>query len=354
MFQLRLRRRGFTLIELLVVIAIIAILIALLLPAVQQAREAARRTQCRNNLHQLGLALHNYYDVYDHLPIGSGVRRIEGSHNLNCSQWNCVPWRRGHHRSGSRLVKLLPYIDQAPMYNTIDFARDVEGCYGEGRVNDPSCQGVTPQQSTILETRLAAILCPSDDSQERRGRRGVSNYGFSMGNQNMPSRGSSCTIYNNACNQGTDGGNMFCNGPSGHGNNNHRSTQISGIFGRINYSAGFGAVTDGLSNTIMMGETRPSCADHHWQGWWHGNSLWTATTGPINFRIRCVGEAAFNTQDCHWFRNWQTSQGFKSQHEGGAFFCLGDGSVRFISENIDYRNYQRLGSRNDGEPVGEF
>ena len=339
--------RGFTLIELLVVIAIIAILIALLLPAVQQAREAARRTQCRNNMKQLGLALHNYHDVFARLPVGSGMNPAPGyCQSLGGSGNNCPPWGgSGVWKSGDRLVKLLPYIDQAPLYNQVDFANDVEGCYGAGNAPDANCGGNTANQ--ILNINMPAFLCPSDDGNSIHGSRSTSNYGWSIGSQNMPSRNGSCTAYPK----------FFPgdHGNTGHGNNNN-ARLISGVFGRLNWSSRIADIQDGTSNTIMMGEVRPACSDHHWGGWWDGNRLWTATTGPINFPIRCRGEAADleNPEDCNWHRNWQTSQAFRSRHEGGAFFLLGDGSVQFLSENVDYATYQRLGGRHDGEVVGQF
>jgi prepilin-type processing-associated H-X9-DG protein len=98
------------------------------------------------------------------------------------------------------------------------------------------------------------------------------------------------------------------------------------------------------------------CGDHHQIGWWHGNSLWTATAAPINFKIRCMGDQGYNANptDCTRHNVWTTSQGFKSRHPGGAQFVFCDGSIHFLSETIDYRNYQRLGSRRDGEPVAEY
>jgi prepilin-type processing-associated H-X9-DG protein len=122
----------------------------------------------------------------------------------------------------------------------------------------------------------------------------------------------------------------------------------------------FATVSDGLSNTIAMGEILPNKSDHHWNGWMHFNSLWTATTAPINFPIVGIGEAGWdqatnpkgldnnNGFGCNGWRNWQTSQGFKSNHKGGANFVFGDASVTFLSESIDYRVYNALGGRKDG------
>ncbi|HUP81193.1 MAG TPA: DUF1559 domain-containing protein, partial [Pirellula sp.] len=127
--------------------------------------------------------------------------------------------------------------------------------------------------------------------------------------------------------------------------------QISGVFSRFHWAARIGDLTDGTSNTIAMGEVRPNCADHHNQGWHHGNFPWTSTVPPINYNT-CRGEKggdpAPGPRSCNSFDVWMTSQGFKSKHTGGAQFVLGDGSVHFVSSSIDYNTYQFLGARADG------
>ena len=352
------RRRGrsaFTLIELLVVIAIIAILIALLLPAVQQAREAARRTQCRNNLHQLGLAMHNYHDVYQ--VFAPSVWQ---------SDWGYAGDSWTNADKGNYFVRLLPYIDQAPLYNQIDFNRPAqnpaEACPGQPqRPLSLDCMRINDTGKFAFETVVPVLICPSDglmstgtwDSPSRA----KTNYAASMGNQAMPGLDSTgwgppCTLYP---------GNNFGTGPAGHGND-FRPQMVSGMFARWMWAARIQDATDGPSNTIMMGEILPACGDHHWSGWWHFNSQFTATTAPINWEIVCIGEPGWSDGTppanlpsaqpaCHHWRNWQTSQGFKSQHEGGAFFLFGDGKVTMLSENIDYITYQRLGDRRDGVAV---
>jgi len=146
-------------------------------------------------------------------------------------------------------------------------------------------------------------------------------------------------------------GGYFGTGPAGHANTLSGS-QISGVFGRCMFGAKFRDIKDGTSNTIAIGEIRPNCGDHTWNGWFHVNSLWVATTAPINYPISCHGESAVpNATGCNNWDNWQTSQGFKSLHPGGAQFLFSDGSCHFLSETIDYRNYQRMGDRRDGEPL---
>jgi prepilin-type N-terminal cleavage/methylation domain-containing protein len=313
-------RSGFTLIELLVVIAIIAILIALLLPAVQQAREAARRTQCKNNLHQLGLALHNYHDTFNKLPMlghrdaGNNAAGAEGS-------W---AWS----------VSILPYIDQAPLQNALTSS------------NLTLRQAAAiPAMLNLMKTPLPAFRCPSDVGEPV--------------NTNRPFFTTSLNVTFSTSNY------PACNGNQGN----------TGMFMDYNQRAiSFRDVIDGLSNTIIVGERRMrqlealqgTTEESPWAAVWVGykdenltpqvqNS--NAVRGNTQIRIidgRCdAGNAAH--------------EGFSSEHEGGVHVALGDGSVRFISESIDYRPYaadpapeanmgtwNRLGHRADGFVIGEF
>ena len=242
MSALRRRFRAFTLVELLVVIAIIGVLVALLLPAVQAAREAARRTQCSNNLKQLGLALHNYHDTFGRFAIGT--RNEDPSHSPPHAIWDAGP-----HRKGSVLVKLLPFFEQAPLYDQLDFRGDVQAQlaslgYGSGE--------------------LPTLRCPSDPWDSPNP--GQTNYAPSLGNQAMGGRG--CTQYP---------GNNFGTGPTGHGST-ESMMNVSGVFSRFSGAARFADITDGTSNVIAMGEIRPWCGDHHRGGWMDANALWTATT----------------------------------------------------------------------------
>jgi len=326
-FGRRRLRSAFTLIELLVVIAIIAVLIALLLPAVQQAREAARRTQCKNNLKQLGLALHNYHDVHGRFP--PTIVSIPGWPGVMGETPN---W--ADNEKGTYLVRLLPFIEQAPLFNAIDFR--------QLKLDDKSVNG-----KLIRSTTIPLYTCPSDGSPDLWGDRAKYCYGMSMGAQQMDSHPSApCPQYNNT----TYPGGYFKTGAAGHGNT-YNGQDVSGVISRMHWAAKFGEVTDGLSNVIMMGEIRPNCSDHTVNGWSYFNTF-VATTAPINFPINCYGEAAKNpTGGCHEPHNWTTSNGFKSNHTGGAQFLMCDGSVQFLSENIDYATYQRLGDRRDGNPV---
>jgi len=327
------RRVGFTLIELLVVIAIIAILIALLLPAVQQAREAARRTQCRNHLKQFGLAIHNYHDAHKRFPPG----HIWGSTS---------PF--GAFRKGSAHIHLLPYIDQANVYNQINFNHPLATDHmGDNMGSFPYMQPVPP-----------VWLCPSDSTNiglpptwRNTTRWPQYSYAFSSGAQRLDSY--------NSCAQFNYSTGYFGNADANFGTADGRRT--SGPFSFENWGAEMRDIVDGTSNVIAMGETRPHCSIYNSNGPYMCCAGGVAfTTPPINFNT-CPGEngvpnsvSGGNPSGCNNPYAYNASEGFKSTHEGGAHFLLCDGAVRFLSENISYDLYQRLGDRRDGNVVGDF
>lgn len=334
-------KTAFTLVELLVVIAIIGVMVGLLLPAVQAAREAARRMSCSNNLKQLGLAVHNYENTFQRFPIGT-------IHNDPANPPVQAAWAAGAHRKGSVLVKLLLFVEQQPLFDQLNFAGDVQQ------------QLVNLGYSGTNGKTMPAFICPSDGttSSQLTGSQQFFNYATSMGNQNMSAQGGWCNLFPNNSQPtraaGILGGNLFLNGPTGHGTSD-LARDISGVWSRSGgWAARFQDITDGTSSTIMMGEILPVCGDHHRNGWFSPNALWTATTGGINFNT-CRKQAVRNdANDCHDHRVWMTSQAFKSDHPGGAQFVFCDASVQFLSNSINYLTYQQLGSRNDGETIAPY
>jgi prepilin-type N-terminal cleavage/methylation domain-containing protein len=341
-------RSGFTLVELLVVIAIIGVLVALLLPAVQSAREAARRMECGNHLKQLGVALQNYHGQFKRFPC-----------NINHVIQSAEPWE--DRDRASHLVHLLPFIELQSLYDGINFSASTL----------PGDQTVLGKNLTAYE--IATYRCPSDSKGGVHNGRFLTNYAGCIGSQVMRSA-SGCLLSSVVGNGGSqydhddDGEDWFsytskppdCNGA---GPGNIRSDcpwpdKTSGVFGRSTWAASLRDINDGTSNTIAMGEVRGWCSGYQYRkGWTKGDGLWFATTAPINFPT-CPGEHGvpndpdFGGSGCHNKENsWNTSMGFKSQHVGGALFVLCDGAVRFVSEAVDHTAYQMLGDRRDGGVV---
>jgi prepilin-type N-terminal cleavage/methylation domain-containing protein/prepilin-type processing-associated H-X9-DG protein len=327
-------RRAFTLIELLVVIAIIAILIALLLPAVQQAREAARRTQCKNNLKQYGLGIANYIDAYQGFPIA-------GTND----------WRQ----TGSWQVRILPFMDQAPLYNNINQRSSnlEQDTHPDGL---PMWAHITPYST-----------CPSDSTMAENPLWGAtgpaqSNYSGSMGSQRAPSAGgAACEPWE----QFAEPDAQLSGWNAGHGNVNQKR-YISGMFSRMGPFIALKDVADGTSNVIAVGEILPFCNDH-WGGMYHFNGSGNAhvsTVCRINEMMTCPNyKLKQGETDCRAPSNWNFSWGFKSKHVGGAHFLFVDGSVHFLTENIDHgrpfdpatnswgATFQYLGGRSDNNTV---
>jgi prepilin-type N-terminal cleavage/methylation domain-containing protein/prepilin-type processing-associated H-X9-DG protein len=348
--HLKVRTSGFTLVELLVVIAIIGVLVALLLPAVQAAREAARRTQCANNLKQIGIGLHNYHDIHGRLPcnINHVIQTLELFEDRD---------------RASHLVNLLPYVEQKTLYDGINFGL---------RTPLPGDQVVGGKP--VRDYVIPVYICPSSAHHKFVNGRAMTNYAGCIGSQIMESSGGSCLMSSIVGTGGAqfddndDGEDWFsytskapnCNGA---GPGNIRSDcpwpdKTSGVFARSTWAARFAETTDGLSNVIAVGEVRGWCSGHLWRkGWALSEGLWFATTAPINLPT-CPGERGvpmnLNTggTGCQNKENaWNANMGFKSLHPNGAQFVFVDGSVHFLAQTIDHTTYQMLGDRQDGNAV---
>lgn len=324
------RHRGFTLIELLVVIAIIAVLIALLLPAVQQAREAARRSQCKNNMKQLGLAMHNYHDTFNMFPIG----------------------QRGGTTQPNWKVGVLPYLDQAPLFTKLNFA-------------DSFWSGATGANTALRGVKVPVYNCPSsalprDDS--------VSTYTSGQNMQIMD--------YIGIAGAYPDPNARVCTavGQSGTSPSTYGGYWSNAGLLLMNEGKKIRDVTDGASNTLIVAENSGSVGGKdlrtgYFTGWSgcicrgplpidmtncpHPTSGATDAWGTGVSTIRYAPNTANNTlAGGRYVYDGNTI--LNSYHTGGIHVLLADGAVRFISDNIHLLTLQRLAVRDDGTPVGEF
>jgi prepilin-type N-terminal cleavage/methylation domain-containing protein len=304
---------AFTLVELLVVIAIIGVLVALLLPAVQAAREAARRTECTNNLRQLGLAMHNYHDAHGSLPYGSPT--CCAGPPTNGGVWSSM---------------ILPFFEEQTLYDQFDW---------RGHIKDA-------RHRELVQSVIPTYICPSsprasspifDDRFTRDNPNPAMGlwYTASMG----PTTPDNCAL----CPAGLGDprpGNWCCQGwnwgtQAGGGYDEGSSV---GMFGRHHKpSTKFKDVADGLSRTIMLGETLPE--ECTFISAFSINFNVSSTSIPLNTRISDGGQAV----------DWWLTSGFKSEHPGGAHLLLGDTSVKFFAESIDHRIYCHMGTRAGGE-----
>ncbi|MGE5193305.1 MAG: DUF1559 domain-containing protein [Deltaproteobacteria bacterium] len=331
------RRRGFTLIELLVVIAIIAVLVALLLPAVQQAREAARRAQCKNNLHQIGLALHNYHDVANTLPPG-----WIGSPN-GPSRWGWGTF-------------ILPQLDQTPLYDALASAQGMDASSNMA-IGFNAVMTTLPQPG-LLQTALPAYRCPSDVGPT------TVDTPLPNGYMVMMPPMANTTSFGRSNYAGVLGANFdwtvnWMMGPM--------AAPLKGAFSWSSRRR-FADFRDGLSNTFLIGERRsPMFASGAYSG---GDTIWAGVGcdsmpqgialhlgdcnqgNPLNFKSMMPPDGNMSPVPY---------SGFSSMHTGGGHFLFGDGAVRFMSENmatgpanVRGSTYQNLATINDGQPVSDF
>ncbi len=322
--------RGFTLIELLVVIAIIGVLVSLLLPAVQSAREAARRSQCVNNLKQIGLALHNYESSRGVFPMGV-VSYVPWATTCNANSGN--PDKR---RNFSMFALILPYMEQTSAYNSINFdysTNDLQGTIHAGYTN-----------YTGMVVRIAAYVCPTDDDAQPlaypANPYSQSSYAASSGLHDII-RWTSCP----------------------------REIEANGAFAR-NRTFRLSQFRDGLSNTFMVGEfsrflnNHPHSYTNSWTRF--ANWTWTGLTGTtlastvatavprINANV-LVPDVPSGANSLSWVTQPTALQmgqyGFRSLHPGGAHFLFGDGSVKFLKDSISVDTYRAISTRALGEAV---
>lgn len=325
------RTSGFTLIELLVVIAIIAVLVALLLPAVQQAREAARRSQCKNNLKQLGLAVHNYESTYTRFPAGYNGTAFPPSPTT--------------HYRWSVLAAITPYLDQSAIFNTLD-------------MNVPLFApaptfAVYPQNKAAVATSLGLFLCPSDPAETVTANFGANNYvGCSGSGLNggvmYESQGADGILYANSWKQIssiTDGtSSTLCMSETIKGSGASDSlTEPTGIELKRSYRVFNGSATTPLTDSVCSSLT--TWRFNRGYSWADGgavNGLYSHYYSPNSMTPDCTGRSS---------PGWKAA---RSWHVGGVHGLLCDGSVRFLSNSVDLTIWRGLATRSGGEILGEF
>lgn len=341
-------RRAFTLVELLVVIAIIGILVALLLPAVQSAREAARRMQCQNNLKQLGLALHNYHDVNGSFPYGStwpNVSQIETKNNANLGpNW---------------VIATLPFIEQQNLYNQFNFKQPI-----------PHSDNAAPRS-----VQLSFMMCPSDGNARKpfkgSANSGTNSLGDNWGRGCYGANGTLSLLKHSTTDE---------NGGATVESAGWKSGKRRGVMG-ANIALSIGEVLDGTSNTILVGEIRAGVVDFDSRGVWAmsgacpsglwGHGRWGDDNGPNSpqndaddvlicsaIRTAVGGTANLNLMGmpCSGGDHPNFQQTARSTHEGSVFTVFVDGSVHAISDYVDITGvsgrlsiWEQLNASCDGE-----
>ena len=335
---------GFTLVELLVVIAIIGVLVALLLPAVQAAREAARRMSCSNNVKNIGLAIHNFHDAKKHIPFSinyngstgreeyrrtTGVEKAAASKYVQKNNLNGKGW----------IVDILPQLEQQAMFNGMKLGFDDPATALMTFIATPTNgRGMGRMQvREYMDDQLPVLTCPSDQSAVPR-----------LTNYHWPSVLTAVTSYkgvagDTAMGQVFGAGGLWSNSQWGSVPDCFETLGCNGFFWKMSYyePMNFKRVSDGLSNTLMVGEAVAE-QDLHGMAYF-ADGDWASANMQLNFFL--VGDEALVNQ------RWYDVRGFRSLHPGGVQFAMADASVQFVNEGLDHAVYRALATRDGGEAV---
>lgn len=352
-------RRAFTLIELLVVVAVVAVLVALLLPAVQQAREAARRVSCRNNLKQLGLALHNYADQFATFPPGRIVSLLPSDDFSSSANANATV---GNGNCFSAFAQLLPQLDLGVIYNQINFRSGPD----------------TAPNNDISIIQPAVFLCPSDTGAKSlpqgAGFTGVTNYGMNTGNTFPVAprnpRGVSVTgvFFENSrvrISDILDGTSQTVCLSEQVLSDPGDPTGNAGIWTGVSPSTGFVLTTgnNNASNGPELINYPADCVAGNRLQLTRGNrilygapghTMYNHIRGPNDPGIDCRGGLPHSQRNFYWWSRLTHNIAARSRHVGGLHSLFADGHVQFLSNSLDLATWQGLGTRAESEVLGEF
>jgi prepilin-type N-terminal cleavage/methylation domain-containing protein/prepilin-type processing-associated H-X9-DG protein len=341
------RQRAFTLVELLVVIAIIGILVALLLPAIQAAREAARRISCSNNLHNIDLACLNFHDARKYLPYSISQWAEDRDRN---GTWIGPPDGKMHPNNGGPgyngkgwIVDILPEMEEPALSDAIANALEESTGSKAFLIAGPAAGNGMGHASirSMLAQQLPWLSCPSDPSARPSTQQWYWDFSGQVTTATTSYKG---CLGDSVIGSGTGGD----TGPFpnfGSKPDCHNTAGCNGLIWRVSYfnPIPLRKITDGASKTFMVGEGVVE-QDYHSAAFFADGS-WASCGIPLNY---FVPNPTYETKQ-DW---WREARGFKSLHPGGAQFAMADGSVQFVTESIDHNVYRGLATRNGDESVG--